>query len=64
MVNAKKNFFVSFLTFALCALLVFAVYGGYGLSAKADADDTVYCDDIFEGTGIEIPATVAFKNRF
>ena len=57
MINAKKNFFVSFLTFALCALLSFVVLGGFGLTAKAAVGDTVYCDDIFEGTGIEIPAT-------
>lgn len=57
MINAKKNFFVSFLTFALCALLAFVVLGGFGLSAQAAVGDTVYCDDIFEGTGEEIPAT-------
>lgn len=33
------------------------MFGGYGLSAKADAGDTVYCDDIFEGTGEQISAT-------
>lgn len=57
MINAKKNFFVSFLTFALCALLAFVVLGGFGLSAQAAVGDTVYCDDIFEGTGEQISAT-------
>ncbi len=57
MINAKKNFFVSFLTFALCALLAFLLFGGYGLSFKAAVNSTLYRDDLFEGTGEQISAT-------